>query len=90
MDSGLLFTHDITCYVMAYVTTKVTARICADRQPHTSYQQVISLIRRIDMVALTYYSRLFRGTFFQFPQRFHAPSQPSDLSRKVFLVTGGT
>ncbi len=42
------------------------------------------------MVALTYYFRLFRSTLFQFPQRFHAPSQPSDLSRKVFLVTGGT
>ena len=42
------------------------------------------------MVALTYYFRLFRGTFLQFPQRFHAPSQPSDLSQKIFLVTGGT
>lgn len=42
------------------------------------------------MVALTYYLRLFRSTLFQFPQRFHAPSQPSNLSQKIFLVTGGT
>ncbi|KAL0038297.1 hypothetical protein WJX77_001140 [Trebouxia sp. C0004] len=41
------------------------------------------------MGALTYYFRLFRSTLFQFPQRFHAPSQPSDLSQKTFLVTGG-
>lgn len=41
------------------------------------------------MVALKYYARLLRCSLLQFPQRFYAPSAPSDLSLKTFLVTGG-
>ncbi|KAL3163188.1 hypothetical protein ABBQ32_009592 [Trebouxia sp. C0010 RCD-2024] len=41
------------------------------------------------MVALKYIVRLFRTSFLQFPQRFYAPSTPSDLSQKTFLITGG-
>lgn len=42
------------------------------------------------MVAFKYIWRLVRCTFVQTPLRFSVPASPSDLSQKVFLVTGGS